>query len=331
MKKIVGVIAVALLLAACGNGEKRLFKQAQLATSKGNYTQAMQLYSRLIKQDPKNASAYANRGILWERLPFKDAKERAKNRAYAEQDYLKAIELNPNIPETYNNLGALYIDMGRYSQAVYQLTDAIIRKPNYFTALMNRAIAYSKMGRSADALADFNSAFKIRQDEPLLFLNRGLTYFSLGKYELAADDYTYLISLTPDDARPYLERARAFIKMGYPSNAYADLEEAVTIKPTYALAYYYMGDLMYRKGETDYALGLLVKSKELASQYVPTYDLMGDMLAVEDPVAATANYLVAKKLDPANAAKYERKIQLMRTEAGRERVLAERFFPKENN
>ena len=92
--------------------------------------------------------------------------------------------------------------------------------------------------------------------------------------------------------------------------------------------YYYMGDLMYRKGEKDYALGLLVKSKELASQYVPTYDLMGDMLAVEDPVAATANYMVAKKLDPAHAAKYDAKIQMMRTEQGREKVLAARFFPR---
>ncbi len=327
MKKWLGFAAAVLLLTACGNDEKKLFKQALLATSKGNYTQAMQLYSRLIKQDPKNAAAFANRGILWERLPFENAKEQAKNRSYAEQDYLKAIELNPNIPETYNNLGALYIDMGRPSQAVYYLTEAIIRNPDYFTALMNRAIAYSKMGRSSEALADFNSAFQLRQDEPLLFLNRGLAYFEQGQYELALDDYTYLISLNPDDARPYLERARAFIKLGYPANAYADLEEAVTIKPTYALAYYYMGDLMYRKGETDYALGLLVKSKELASQYVPTYDLMGDMLSVEDPVAATANYMVAKKLDPANAAKYDRKIQLMRTEEGRQKVLAERFFP----
>ncbi len=327
MKKIFGVAAAVLLVAACGNGDKRLFKQAQLATSKGNYTQAMQLYSRLIKQDPQNAAALANRGILWERLPFENAKERAKNRTYAEQDYLKSIQINPNIPETYNNLGALYIDTGNYAQAVYYLTEAILRNPNYFTALMNRAIAYSKMGRSSEALADFNSAFQIRQDEPLLFLNRGLAYFDLGQYEAALDDYTYLISLTPDDARPYLERARVFIKMGYPANAYADLEEAVTIKPTYALAYYYMGDLMYRKGETDYALGLLVKSKELASQYVPTYDLMGDMLSVEDPVAATANYMVAKKLDPANAARYDRKIRLMRTEEGRQRVLAERFFP----
>lgn len=327
MKKVCTVLAALLLAAACSS-DTRLFKEAQMATSKGNFTQAIQLYTRLLKQQPQNAAALANRGLLWERLPVKNAQERAKNRSYAEQDYLKSIEANPNLPETYNNLGALYVDTGRNMDAAFYLTEALARNPRYFTAYMNRALAYYRLGRTSSALADFNSAFKLRQDEPLLFLNRGLTYFALGQYESAVDDYTYMMSLDPDNARPYLERARAFIKMGYPANAYADLEEAVTIKPTYALAYYYMGDLMYRKGEKDYALGLLVKSKELASQYVPTYDLMGDMLAVEDPVAATANYMVAKKLDPAHAAKYDAKIQMMRTEQGREKVLAARFFPR---
>ena len=55
---------------------------------------------------------------------------------------------------------------------------------------------------------------------------------------------------------------------------------------------------------------------------------MGDMLALEDPVSATANYMVAVKLDPQNAAKYQRKIALMKTEEGRYRVVTERFFPQ---
>ncbi len=327
MKKIIiGVVAV-LLFMGCGE-DKRLFKQAQLATSKQEYTKAIQLYSRILKKDPKNYAALINRGVLWERVPVKEPKERVKNRNFAEQDYLAAIALNPNVAETYNNLGALCIDLNRNMDAITYLSRAISLSPRYFTALMNRAIANYNLGRSMAALEDFNKAEKIRKNDPLLLLNRGLAYFDMGQYELAVDDYTHLIAIDSDNARAYLERARALIRMGYPSNAYADLEEAVTIKPTYALAYYYMGDLMFRKGEKDYALGLLLKAKELASQYAPTYELMGDMLAVEDPVSATANYMVAKKLDPAHSSRYDAKIRLMRTDKGRERVLANRFFPR---
>lgn len=327
MKKVLMLLAAVVLLAAC-DGDKQLFKKAQLAASKGNFTQAIQIYTRLLKQNPKHYAALINRGVLWERKPVKDAQERAKNRRFAEADYLQAIEINPYAAEPYNNVGALYIDEGRNGDAAVYLSEAVARSPKYFTALMNRAIAYYHQGRTMNALNDFNSALKLRDDEPLLFLNRALVYYDMGQYDAALDDLSYLIHLRPDDARAYLERARVFIKMGYPSNAYADLEEAVSIKPTYALAYYYMGDLLFRKGETDQALGMLVRSKELANQYVPTYELMGDMLSVEDPVSATANYMVAKKLDPKNARRYDAKIKLMRTEAGRERVLANRFFPR---
>lgn len=327
MKKIFFSIGIVLAVAACSQ-DKSFFKQARLATSKGNFTKAIELYTRAIKRNPNNFAAFTNRGVLWERLPVKNAQERQKNRRNAEKDYLRAIEINRYSAETYNNLGALYIDMGRYLQAVYQLNDALSLQPKYFTARMNRAIAQYRLGNVQAALTDFNRAAAQRPNDPLLLLNRALAFYDMEQYESAVQDLTRSLAFNPNDARAYLERARAFIKMGYPANAYADLESAVAIKPTYALAYYYMGDLMFRRGEKDVALGLLVRSKELANQYVPTYDLMGDMLAVEDPVAATANYMVARKLDPANAAHYNAKISLMSSEKGRERVQANRFYPR---
>ena len=143
------------------------------------------------------------------------------------------------------------------------------------------------------------------------------------------EDFSHAIMYDPQNPRLFLERARALDKAGYPANAYNDLEEAITLRPSYAMAYYFMGDLLYRKGDLEMALGYMARAKELANQYVPIYDLMGDMLAMQDPVAATANYMVAVKLDPANANKYKRKINLMRTEKGREQVVTERFKPAE--
>ena len=160
----------------------------------------------------------------------------------------------------------------------------------------------------------------------MFFLNRGLAYFALGDYEAAVADYTTLLRLQGPSARALLERGRAFAKMKYYSNAMDDFEQAAHLKPAYALAYYYMGELLFQRGETDTALGMLAKTKELASKYVPAYDLMGDMLALEDPQGAVANYLVARKLDPAHAAKYEYKMRMMRTDAGRKAVVARRFL-----
>lgn len=321
------LIAVSLsLLAACSSKEERLFKQAQLATDKGDFAKAIQLYTSVLRQDPKSVAARTNRGILFERLKTKTERERRKNQQLAEQDYAAAIQGAPNVPETYNNLGALLLDMGRYSDAVYYLRRAVNIRPNYFMAWMNLGIAYYQQGKTTEALTSFARAYNIRQDYPNFYLNRGLAYFAMGDYDSAISDYTELLRLQGPSARALLERGRAFAKMKYYANAMEDFETAARLQPAYALAYYYMGDLLFRKGETDMALGMLAKTKELASKYVPAYDLMGDMMALEDPQGAVANYLVARKLDPANAAKYNYKMRMMRTEAGRKSVVARRFL-----
>ena len=327
MKKYLLIVSICVVLSACGS-QTSLFQQAKLATSKGNYQKALSLYNQLIKQNPNHAPALTNRGLVWEMLPTKTEAEKAKNRHFAEQDYLRSLDINSNQPETYNNLGALYMDMNQNAAAIQYFSEALVRQPNYFRALLNRATAYSKVGNLTQSLQDFNAAARQRPHNPALLFNRGLAYLDVGKYEEAIDDFSHALIVQPQNANLYVQRARAFVKYGYPSEAYDDLVQAISLKPQDGLAYYYLADLMYRSGDTDFALGALKKSKELLPKYVPAYDLMGDMLAVQDPVEATSNYMVAVKLDPQNAAKYQRKMMLMRSEEGRYRILTERFFPQ---
>ena len=327
MKKIIGILVCALWVCACSN-ETKLFKQARLAQARGNYQKAITLYNQLLKQNPNHVEALTNRGLVWEKMPAKDRAERIKNRQHAEEDYLRALDLNPSRAETNNNLGALYMDMGRNGDAIIYFSEAVAVRPNYFQAILNRATAYSKICDYEGALIDFDRAALLRPHDTALLFNRGLMYRNFGKYEAAVNDFSHAIAVMPNNARLYVARARCFMKMGYPADAYDDLTQAISLKPDYALAYYYLGDLLYRNGDSDYALGALVKAKELDNDYAPTYDLMGDMLAMEDPVSATANYLVALKLDPKNARKYQAKLNAMKSPEGRYQVVSARFFPE---
>lgn len=326
MKKLVAISVVSLFMLACG-GDKTLFQKARLAQAKGNYAKALTLYNQLIKQNPTHTAALSNRALVWERMPAKDSAEKAQNRQHALDDYLRALELNPNLAETSNNLGALYMDMGMRGYAITQFSHAIRLRPTYFQALLNRATAYSKVGDYVNAQKDFNAAEALRPHNTALLYNRAQMYTAFEKYEAAIYDLTHAITVAPNNADLYVARARALTKLGFPADAYDDLTHAISLRPDFALAYYYLGDILYRNGDKDYALGALVKAKELDSDYAPTYDLMGDMLAMEDPVAATANYLVALKLDPENARKYQAKLHAMKTEEGRYQVVSRRFFP----
>ena len=293
MKKIIGILVCALWVCACSN-ETKLFKQARLAQARGNYQKALTLYNQLLKQNPNHVEALTNRGLVWEKMPAKDRAERIKNRQHAEEDYLRALDLNPSRAETNNNLGALYMDMGRNGDAIIYFSEAVAVRPNYFQAILNRATAYSKIGDYEGALIDFDRAALLRPHDTALLFNRGLMYRNFGKYEAAVNDFSHAIAVMPNNARLYVARARCFMKMGYPADAYDDLTQAISLKPDYA----------------------------------PTYDLMGDMLAMEDPVSATANYLVALKLDPKNARKYQAKLNAMKSPEGRYQVVSARFFPE---
>jgi tetratricopeptide (TPR) repeat protein len=58
-------------------------------------------------------------------------------------DYTKAIEMNPNFAEAYNNRAYTYMRMRTYPNALTDLNKALELHPNYIHALMNRGDIYN--------------------------------------------------------------------------------------------------------------------------------------------------------------------------------------------
>ena len=58
-------------------------------------------------------------------------------------DYTKAITINHNIAEIYNNRAYTYMRMQDYKDALFDLDTALMLNPHYITALMNRGDIYN--------------------------------------------------------------------------------------------------------------------------------------------------------------------------------------------
>ena len=58
-------------------------------------------------------------------------------------DYSRAIELNPNLAEAYNNRAYIYMVKKDYAAALPDLDHAIQLRPNYVNAWMNRGDIYN--------------------------------------------------------------------------------------------------------------------------------------------------------------------------------------------
>ncbi len=76
---------------------------------KGNYSEAIRIFSRLIQAHPYYADAYYNRGI---------AKAKLADKQGAIRDYNQAIQINNNLAEAYQERGYIWLDLGNKAQAI---------------------------------------------------------------------------------------------------------------------------------------------------------------------------------------------------------------------
>lgn len=150
----------------------------------------------------------------------------------------KAIELAPNVAESYYNLGLVYTEIGFYSGAVEQFDNAIQRDPGHNRARAARAEAQSALQKTGDVrgadslpLTPFESATRLldagQVNPALLQLERtvaedpqhawaynqmGGIYFSKGRYEAALKQYKKALRYSPNNTVLLANIASAYFK-----------------------------------------------------------------------------------------------------------------------
>lgn len=79
-------------------------------------------------------------------------------------DYTKALYIEPNYAEAFNNRAYTYMRMQNYSQALADLNKALKIRPNYINALMNRGDLYNYYGPEIDkksAVKDYEKVISL--------------------------------------------------------------------------------------------------------------------------------------------------------------------------
>ncbi|MCH2232486.1 MAG: tetratricopeptide repeat protein [Crocosphaera sp.] len=76
----------------------------------------------------------------------------------------KLIEIEPNNPEYYNNLGFAYFNNEEYQKAIDAYTKAIELNPNEGLYYSDRANAYGKLGKQEELKADLQRSRRANSD-----------------------------------------------------------------------------------------------------------------------------------------------------------------------
>jgi protein O-GlcNAc transferase len=151
-------------------GAERLLRKAQILIPKdselirllgvlfafqNNKADALNMFDRSVKIEPKNWLAHLNRGNI-----LKDLHKYAESM----KCYDLAISLQPNHPEAYNNKGNLLQDLKKYDEALSAYEKAISLQPNYAEAYGNLGNALQNLNRIDEALRAYQIGIDLDQE-----------------------------------------------------------------------------------------------------------------------------------------------------------------------
>ena len=161
----------------------------------GNYSKAIEDYSRAIKIEPGYPEAYYNRG--------KDYAQTG-NFKQAVEDYTKAIAIKPGYAMAYNGRGNACFDLGNHQEAIADYSRAIEIKPDYPDAYFNRGNAFIHLGNYQEAIVDYSRAIERKPDYTAAYKNRGIAYMKSGNNNLAVNDLKTAAKSGDEQARNFL-------------------------------------------------------------------------------------------------------------------------------
>ena len=190
--------------------------------------------------------------------------------------YTKALELNPQLFEAFNNRGNAYREKGEFDRAIADHNAAIQLKPDDADAYNNRGLDYCGKGENDLAFEDYDTAIRLKPDYADAYNSRGLVYYNKGENELAIKEYDKAIRLKPNFAEAFKNRGDAYCKGREYELAIEDYQEAVRLKPDYANAYNNRGLVYYSKGEYEFAIKEYEKAIRLKPNFAEAFKNRGD-------------------------------------------------------
>jgi len=126
----------------------------------GQWDKAIETYEKIIEDAFYGTPHFAlsNMGVAY---------YNKKNYAQAEHYFLEALKLNPDFINALAGLGTMYIDQGRYDEAVVKLERAVRKDPKDGKLHFELGRAYRSQGNMVQAKAEFAKAARLAADTPL--------------------------------------------------------------------------------------------------------------------------------------------------------------------
>lgn len=180
-----------------------------ILTNKGKYAAAIRHFKKVINLQPSNLDALNNLGTVF---------LLQNNPAAALKYFLRLAQLMRDF-DVYYNLGVIYMDLGRYADAIVYLQEALTMRPNDFATHSNLGAIYLRREDYPNAELHYVAALAMAPDNQEI------------PYVLAAIRQTETPTAAPDkyiqtlfdQYAPYYEQHLQFLEYQVPQVLYEEL------------------------------------------------------------------------------------------------------------
>jgi len=209
---------------------------------------------------------------------------------------LKSDELRTGEPDTYFNLGTIYMDMGKLEEAQINFRKGLEQDPEDLQARVNLAVVYKEQGKLSLARYELERALAIDGKSTLAHSNLGELYFATGDFKNAEAEFRIAIAIDPglelaqfnlglalSGRGAYQEALEHFLKahdlradridnmlwigimhqkLGNFAEAEKWAKKAIAMDSKYYIAWYYLGLAEKEQGRNEEAVEAFNKSLE---------------------------------------------------------------------
>jgi len=205
--------------------------------NKGANLKARELSEKAIALDANYSQAYSllSWTYAWP-VRFGLSSSPAEDLKKAEELANKASDLDSSNHDAQNVMGFIYMVKGQYDQAIVQGKRAVELAPNVTDTYALLALSQSFSGHYNDAIDSSIKAMRLAPFYPPWFLTTLYrSYFMAGSFEEAIETIRGFLDKSPDHQRAPVWLAAAYAALGQPEKARAEAEQILNKQPAFSL------------------------------------------------------------------------------------------------
>jgi len=230
---------------------------------------AIKMFSKALEADPNFALAHVMLSYCYASYVMFKVDLKRSWLEKAEEASLRALSLDPHLPNAHSSLSRLYWIMGETEQTIQKAEEAVVANPDYEQSWASLGFWLSLIGQYLKAERALKRALELNPANPALYRLFIVLYSLWGKPEKVTEYFNKGLEMLPDNWWIYLRMTEYHMLRCELKEAKKMACKAIDINPRSALPYLELIEISMLSGDADGAYHLLGEARRLN----PNHDL----------------------------------------------------------